>query len=1679
MASLLLLCVCVLSVGHDVVAQDRTYLITSPRLVRLDAVVTVVVQVFDEQDTSVQLHLKKSLAAGDTQYATETVQLNAANSYQAAANMRVLSGDLPADATHVYLHVVGSGINQHERIPVSRDNGFLFIQTDKPLYTPEQSVKVRVFSLSEELKPARRNVTLTFRDPESVKVDIVDLEDVSGIISMQRPFKIPLKPKLGVWKIEASYTDDFSTLANTQFEIKEYVLPSIIVTMQPEQRYISRANMDSFKLSVTARYAHGAPVQQAYVMSRFGYISGEGAVILPKTSRTVELTDGQVELYLNIRKALDDASDGPRDLQQLEGTHLYVMITVEETTGGVRQQAELSSVKFVASPFTLSLIATPLFIKPALPYTVRAVVKGPLGDPVSGVPVKIQASVTDGNGQQEVLLYSTTEQHVTMVTDSDGVARFTYNIPSSSVRAQFSMETVDKSLSSESQAVFRFNADTYVSTKGRYLYIDLPSSLSSVQVHNYMGINVYFHYREYLTLKTFSYQVLSKGRVVKHGTQLRRGTLSEFINLQVTPDMVPSARLLVYYVQPGEGAAELVADSVWFDVQDTCMNGLKVALNAPNSQYKPKEELPLQLRSSQSSVVALASVDTAIYSLRIKHTDPFTTVLRHVERKDMGCGGGGGKDAADVFRRAGLLFMTNANAKAITEGDTCSDVVRPKRELKKEHCDQMIQRLPALMRYCVEGSKQLPTLESCEARVSRMAFAHRPRAREAFLCCCRVTLQMMTRPGAVTLARSEVEALFEDVLPMQIRSYFPESWLWEEHLVPEGSRATVLRRTLPDSLTTWEMRAVGLSNDGMCVSEPLRVSVSQDVSVEVPLPYSMVRGEQVQLKGSIYNHNHQESRFSLTLEASEGICVFRGQNSEEKNKGVLDKHSVHFVHFYIMALEPGTHTLNFTLVTQWGREKLVKSLRVTPEGILTEENTGATIDPQGIYGSSKRKVELRNSLPPKVVPNSPVERRLTVTGELLGDVLAIMNDPEGLQRLVHLPRGSAEKELMGLLPLYYVYHYMEMGRHWASLGPQAAHIKADLKHRMKEGLISIMSFRTRVTDAFSMWKNREASTWLTALMVKTLAEVNKYTAVDGKDVSKCIYWLINSCQKGDGSFLETSNYKPTKLMGAGADTTEQAAYLTSFVVIGIKNAMEEVPECNLELYRESLRKAERFLFERVRAGQLKSVYVRAVTAYALSLLDSSSIPSVMLYDQLQRDASVKGNPPVVRFWQEASAPVNPLRPHKTSAQTVETTVYVLLTALLKGHAAQAKPVLTWLTQDQRHGGGFYSTQDTILTLEALAKYSIMTKDAVLNMGIKAAYRTKGDLDFIMLTDSRPLGKPILVTKNDDIILSTGLSTGVSVANLKTVYYKMADDSEDCHFDISIDIKPRKPASTNYMEQSPRIIACARYKPLENEVYTEASHTVMEIQLPTGINPLQEDLDMMQNGLETLISNYEIDGDKVLIQLDSVPSAGPYCVGFRVQELFNTGMTSGSLFKVYEYHDPESSCSKIYYSQERKLLRLCEKEQCHCMAAECCTFRSTMDASISADSLQKDVCKDRVTYAFKVIVEANEAEGDFVTYKAKVQDIFKKGTEDVKIGSEVELVKKATCSSTLMEAGHQYLVMGAEIMQIRQQRSYRYKFPLDSQAQVDIWPDRASCKEACENYLRELDGFTDNILIDGC
>nr|XP_055056558.1 complement C5 isoform X1 [Misgurnus anguillicaudatus] len=1704
MARLILFCI--FHLFACICAQDKAFLITAPKLLRLDASENVMVQLFGyDQDTTVDLYLKKSLAAGDKTYAFHSLKLNSQNNYQSVATLRIMPKDFPKGETHVYLQAISTGgFSKHERIPVTTVNGFLFIQTDKPLYTPDQEVQVRVYSFNEELRKSRRTVTLTFVDPNGIKVEMIDMTDINGAKPLLPPFKIPLKPTFGIWKIEATYAEIFETTATAAFEVKEYVLPSIFVHIEPGANYVSVDNFDSFPLKISAKYAHGTPVTDADVFVRFGYSSPDETVMIPTTFKNHQMTDGNLDVNLNIKSALSTMPDGPQHLHEMKtNTFLRVIVLVQESTGGISEQAVLSHVKFAESPFNLQVVATPPFIKPNLPYTIRVLVTDPLGEPQKGVKVQVKATTRNVNKETETLRFDGHMETTTAISTRDGIAYFIPNIPKDVEKAEFTFNTADDPWN---QAQVTFTAESYVSPNHRYLYINLPSESSEFKVGQYTNIEVHFEYREYLSLKTFSYQIISKGKVVKYATVNRINERSQNLNIQITHDMVPSARLLVYYILTGEGTAELVADSVWFDVTATCVNNLNVDLSTLNSQtlYKPKDELNLKVSTKtiqEDSLVALSVVDTALYTLRSDTTNPLKKVLAHIERSDLGCGRGAGKNNADVFDRAGLMIITNANAKTSSEGTACQSTARPKRSIDLSiKLDEQANKFGMFKNCCLAGTSSSPTLETCRDRTRNLQVPadikknpnYEKQCKAAFYKCCEFAIKLRhDSEKKIILCRAGIDFMLD--LAPSVRSYFPESWLWEEKTIGRSGSVSI-NKNIPDSLTTWEVKAVGVFSEGICMANPLKIHVSQEVSINIPLPYSMVRGEQIELKGSVYNQRSTSITFSVSLTAPDGVCVFRGvlqgkNDQPHENSGTVDANSIALVKFYIMALEAGTHTLTFTLQTWLGAratrgnkrtEILIKKLRVVPEGIRTELSTGGRIDPRGVFGTPIRKLELKNSIPPKIVPKSTVERSLLVNGEVLGELLSIINNPQGLKQLTTLPRGSAEVELMGLLPIFYVYHYLESTENWDILGKEAAASNMELKRKMKDGITSILSFKLKREYAFSMWSNEDktASTWVTALVVKTFADMHDYVAVESKILSNTISWLIKQCQKPDGSFVEQSETKPIKLMGAGADVTEQTVFLTSYVMIGIKRAML-IKTLNLEEYKTALNRAASYVSSQ--SKKLGNLYVRAISSYALTLVDLHSIPAVELYEGLKRKAQVKGNPVTVRFWEETQPSKDPLKPSKTTARTVETTAYVLLNALHRGDTYYAKPIMNWLTQDQRYGGGVHSTQDTIVTLEALSRYSILAQKIVLDMVVNIEYRNKGDISSIKLTQQKPMAKPIEVTQNDDVIVKTAMTNGVSFATLRTVYYEMSESNEKCNFDISIDMPQRDPNSNDPMLLSPRIVACAKYKPHENSVEMESGLTVMEINLPTGVSPIQEDLDMYQNGMESRFSNYEIIGDQVILQIESIPSDSPYCVGFRIQQEFEVGTASASVFKVYEFNAPDYQCMK-YYSQSQRLLRLCDGDQCQCMAAECCNFKSTIDPSITADQLKKDVCRENIKYAFKVLISSSETAGDFVIYKAIVKQVLKKEqTDDIKTDSEIELVRRVTCSSTNIEVDKHYLIQTAESIQTRVGRVYKYKFPLDSQAWVEWWPTETDvCTDAaCGQYINVLGDFEFDFLISGC
>uniref|UniRef100_A0A1B8YA72 Anaphylatoxin-like domain-containing protein n=1 Tax=Xenopus tropicalis TaxID=8364 RepID=A0A1B8YA72_XENTR len=893
--------------------QEKTYLVTGPREWRIGALETVVVQAFGQEgDLAIRINAL-SYPDKKTTYATQHLVLNDQNNYQGLVKLMIQPKDFPTYSSSdpmqfIYLQAQSNAFNKEEQVPVSYRNGFLFIQTDKPFYTPDQSVKIRVYSMDEELKPGRRKVVLTF----------------------------------GMWTIEAAYGKDFTTSGTAKFEVKEYVLPKFFVSIEPEKNFICYDKFTEFTITVkkssrigdhigcfmrtpnrlcqTTELAWILPisptrrggyrekicsfgdiakqadlkklVDNAKVYIRYGLIQDGERTMLPKSIDLQSMFNGESIFQFNSQKAVEEL--GYSSLEEISGSYLYITVSVEESTGRT-EESENVDVKFVLSPYTFKLVGTPLYVKPTLPYYIKVQLRDTMDKPVGNIPLVLSGDMVKEDGTSEPL----TGGRLRMSSDKrDGTGVFVLNIPSDISSLDFKITTDDGSLPEDNQATVNHVAVSYQSLTKSYLYINWAREKEVLHVGSFLTIHLVPNSPYIAKLRHYSYLLISKGKILNFGTVQRvEGSDSQSLTLPITSDMVPSVRLLVYYIVTGDATAELVADSIWLDVVESCVNHQTVELSTRETTLKPGQKFNLKVSGPSKSLVALSAVDTAIYD-----------VFRKIEESDLGCGAGAGQNNADVFRLAGLTFLTNANIQASQKyALKCNEVLRPKRSFNfKEEINKKarVYKDRNIRKCCYDGVKCFLEENDCTAGISRVSKRYGKSCTDTFQDCCFFAKSLKEKMDAeiqdVGMGRMYIRTVLNIDEP-QIRSYFPESWLWEEYLLDDRGEKT-LSVTLPDSLTTWEIQ-------GGCVlmSAEKEICKFSETSTRKGL----------------------KECFSHTLSAS-SLTPFT---------------------FTILPLEVGLHPLTFTLSASGSSDIVKKTLRVVPEGIKKERNAGFTLDPQGIRGT--------------------------------------------------------------------------------------------------------------------------------------------------------------------------------------------------------------------------------------------------------------------------------------------------------------------------------------------------------------------------------------------------------------------------------------------------------------------------------------------------------------------------------------------------------------------------------------------------------------------------------------------------------------------------------------------------------------------------------------------------------
>uniref|UniRef100_A0A671TD78 Complement component c3b, tandem duplicate 1 n=1 Tax=Sparus aurata TaxID=8175 RepID=A0A671TD78_SPAAU len=1674
------------------------FTLLAPDLLRTDSQENIYLQA-DGVSTPVAASITIQDFSKSTVLLQDSVTLNLENGFQALKAIQLPSDRLNRDEKKnkfVYLRVDFGGLHSEETVlMVSFHSGYIFIQTDKPIYNPGDTVRFRAFTSSPFFKAFETSITIDIQNPEGVVVKQIDRTRANnGVFGDTFPLSEMVNE--GMWKVIAKYDHWQQNTFTAQFEVKKYVLPGFNVTLSPRKSFL---NLDDSELAVeiSANYLYGEPVQgTAYVV--FGVKINQDMIRLSSVKQVSDLDGGVVTL------SMDEIKKAYPNIRSLVGSSIYVKASVLTSTGSDLVEAEKTGIKIVESPYVLSFRDTTKYFKPGLPFDFTIQVSHHDGSMARNVQVKLNLLDTP-------------------LLVSSGTTRASINMPKTHQAQVITAETTQADLRPDQQAKQQITVQPYVPFNQRrqnYLYISTRTNRVSVGDRLSMDLSIVTSEPAHRDLvKQITYLVLNKGKIIEAQRVDVSGQLITSIGLTVTPEMMPSFRIVAFYNIHWSSREEVVPDSIWVDVVDSCTGGLKVGpVDGIRRDYSPGKSFSFQVRGDPGAKVSLVAVDNAVYLLK---ADRLTQrkIWDVVEQGDIGCTRGGGRDAGAVFSGAGLLYASSASFKTPSRQELkcrasarrrrSAELLQRKAQLESHYKEKLLSRC------CKDGLREVPMPYSCTRR--SLYITEGWECMRAFRYCCATyrnqefnteipttpppTTPPPTTPPPTTTAppmptfpfprvasrefeepvlyskgmagmperdirvmssspfveyeeedyEEEEEEEYLDETQVYLRSKFYESWLWMDVNLPsqvdkDGLASQRVDNALPDSITEWGVLAISASpHTGFCVAEPYNVRAWKHFFVDLKLPYSVARNEQVQIKAVVHNYGYEDLHVRVVLMKTENMCsvAFKDRHTQEVT---LRAGASVMVPYTIVPLAVGKLPLEVMVVGRdmMGGDRVQKFLRVVLDGVQKTETWSQVLNPSAEGGTQTirlGKIELES-----VVPNSMPETFINIRGNVLADSIDNSISEDSLASLIRMPGGCVEQNLASItLPLI-AYLYLERTNNWESVGVER---KAEALRYIRRG------------------ETEGKNTWI-PYVVKVFSMANSITGINKMQVCDPLLYLVkNKHRQVPGKFIEENPVYSTTMTG-GLRGDDPETTLTAFVLIALAEAKQAGIRCadpNVDVE----------LVMRTTADYLKRALVKprrpytvAIAAYALALMGNPQQYNPT--DYLLR-ASVAGR----SHWPDS---------HNTLF-TLEATGYALLALVKLGQMEAAAAPFKWLNGQRRRGGGFGSTQSTMVVLQALSEYLIHNPSNQLSLDVDVRMTGRKEIRYHFNPQTAYVARTSRLPANLDLeVVARG--NGQGILEVVTYYNQLheVDEKIPCnHFELSVTIEESSEKPPADVEKSYQITIKVR-----SLGPRDVRMVVLDISLPTGFTPENSDLEMLSNSVDRYINNFQIvdnlsDRGSLIIHLFKVSHKVPEILIFRLQQNFKVGLLQPSSVTVYEYYNPDHRCSRTYTPSEDKeeLTKICRDNVCRCAHGDCC---------VSKTDSENFPNKDRETFAcatlhhvFQVKV-LNVSQSYYDKYEMEITQVIKLGVEaGVEAGQTRFFMSHGNCRDGLkLEQGSQYLIIGPKEDQWNiDSDTNKYIYMLGKDTWVERWPSSAECSSnsTLEAKCKSLDDAAYELSVNAC
>ncbi|KAM9801195.1 alpha-2-macroglobulin [Neosynchiropus ocellatus] len=1142
----------------------------------------------------------------------------------------------------------GSSFSKKTSVLIRPPSFIHVVQTDKPIYKPGQTVQFRMVSLDTNFIPVQREYKVVeLQDPMSMRIaQWLNQSVSSGILDLSHPM-IP-EAMAGSYRISA--TTDRGEEISHSFEIKEYVLPKYEVKLHLPS-VITVLDKEA-TIRVCGKYTYGKPaVGSVTIEVRRNPLSHYwlSLAIRPGIHRKYHVTTDKSGCASQVIQLSEYAN---KDL--LNYGALEVSADLQEHGTGVTLRGS-GSVAFTNRIKTLRFEDSPVSYKPGIPLEGKVKAVGPSRSPLANETVHV---------------FSGDKRTATVTTDRNGLAAFTldtsdWTTKDVTLRASFTLEGdpyhFDEFSSQPTYGSDNLNVAQFYSKSKSFLKLKqvsgkLPCEREAPVRAQYIiqGAEL----KKEQEVLHFFYLVMSRGGMVQHGripVAVKEGTVNQgevTVTLRQLTDLAPFAQVVVYTMLPG---GETVADSMSFPIQLCLHNKVSLKFSAP--EQLPAENTTLKLLAHPGSLCSVRAVDQSV--LLLKSQEELTVDY--------------------VYGRLPEQQLTGYPPE-VGDVDPCIHRFHYEPDFYHQSPDKDdVHSVFKAIGIKIVTNSDVRKPDICPEEVAYAMFSEFDGESDVYY-------TSMRAPVSRGRVQERVQAQVQK--EETVRTFFPETWIWD--LVSVGDEGSVaLQKTVPDTVTKWAAGAFCISSVGFGVSPSTVLTAFQPFFVSLTLPYSVIRGEVFTLKATVFNYLSKCIMVNVTLAQSEQF-FYRTCDGCQYSVCLCGEESRTFMWTVTpsalgqLSLKVSAEALRTDVlcgnevatVPEAGRiDTVVRTLLVEAEGTPQSVSHNVLLCPS--EGPVEKTVSV---LMPEMFVAGSARATVSVLGDLMGRAT------KNLDKLLAMPYGCGEQNMLLFAPNIYILNYLK----------STNQLTQEVLHRatrfLESGYQRELTYR-HDDGSYSAFGKSDASgnTWLTAFVMKSFGGARPYIFVDQEHVDAARRWLA-AHQRADGCVRSVGKLFHNEMKGGVSDDESLTAYITAALLELDSNATGPVISKCLSCLRSAAGKS------------LSNLYTTALLSYTFTLAGDQEMRSRLVTYLHQRSDSTDGT----RHWSRAGASKKGL-----DSLEVEMTSYVLL-ALLSGPPLPqfgldyASGIMRWLTQQQNPYGGFSSTQDTVVALQALSKYGAAT-----------------------------------------------------------------------------------------------------------------------------------------------------------------------------------------------------------------------------------------------------------------------------------------------------------------------------------------------------------------------------------